>query len=612
MACVLGNILNTQAQSVEEIKNNQDYVWGEGSGITLEEAEQAALAQMSRGISVSIFNTTLDADDNGNNIQKSILQSISSARLQNVQTRILSEEPNAHVFCFLHKDEVQKMFKQREQRILDLIETGKTAEERLQIDDALRCYYWALLLSKSAPEPISISFGDQQGLSSSLLPIKIKSVLQMLKAEILDGNIESGRIQARVKITYNDKDVSSIQFNYHDGQSIVGPVLVKDGIGEMDLVTLPGNKKLHITYEIRFKNEIDPLDAELRGLYVAGILPTFDASTEIPIKLKGDNIRAGKAEKTDMTGEALIAAQPTKEKKTITMKGAPDPTTLHEAIINVENAIRAKNPELAYQQFTPEGYKLFCTLINETGQVSLSGTSNYEFIEADGFLTGRATRIKIRFKNGKTFMENLVYRFNPQSRKIESIAFALTKRAENDIMNAAASWPEVSRWAILNFMEDYQTAFALKRLDYISSIFADNAIIITGTLLKNIDETDQIFDRNKLVNFGAKSKNVKYSQHTKAEYIQRLENIFNRREYVHLTFENNVTKLIDLPSVVTTGAAFGIEIKQRYTSPTYSDEGYLTLVFDTRGQHPIIHVRLWQPDKSEMMSLQEFISHFSN
>lgn len=104
-----------------------------------------------------------------------------------------------------------------------------------------------------------------------------------------------------------------------------------------------------------------------------------------------------------------------------------------------------------------------------------------------------------------------------------------------------------------------------------------------------------------------------YSQLSKTEYIDRLRKIFSTREYVHLQFEDNVTRMIDLPAIngINKGAAFGIEIKQRYESTGYSDDGYLTMVFDTRGKLPIIHVRLWQPDKNNMMSLQEFISRFN-
>ena len=603
------------AQSMSEVKNNPDFYWGEGSGVTTDEAEQKAVAQMSRSISVSIFNKTENSRENNSVMQKNIQKSISSARLQNVQIRVLQDEPDAKVFCFMSKEEVLKMFKQREERIKDLVDTGKKAEDRLQIDDALRCYYWALLLAKTSVEPVKVQFSDQEGLATSLLPVKIKSVLQLLKAEVMEGGIEGSNISTRLKFTYNDKVVSSLQYTYNDGQGIVGPVHVKDGVGEVDLVSFPANGKLHLNFETRFKNEVDPLDTELLGLFVGSGLPTFNSSVDVAVKMKGNSVKAGKQDKDKdnmATDATVIAPQPTKDRKTIAIRNAANTTTLHGAVLDVENAIKAQKPELAFSRFTPDGYKLFEKLMRETGQVTLVGKSDYEFVEADKNYIARSTRIKVKFKGGKAFMENLVYRFDKKSGKIESVAFALTKRAEDDIMNAAATWPEVSRWAILNFMEDYQTAFALKRLDYISSIFSDDAIIITGAVLKKLNENDQVFDRNKIIKFDNNPKKVVYSKHTKSEYIQRLGDIFQKRDYVHLTFENNVTKLINLPSVVSHGAAFGIEIKQRYSSSTYSDEGYLTLALDTRGEHPIIHVRLWQPDKTEMMSLQEFVSKFTN
>lgn len=607
--CALVIMVNAHSQSMSEIKNSNNYVWGEGTGVTVEDAEKAALAQMSRSIAVTIYNKTIDTEENGNSLQKSILQSVSTAHLRNVQIKILEDNPNARVFCFILRHEIKKMFQLREEKILDLVEMGKKAEGRLQIDDALRCYYWALVLAKSNVEPITVSFNNEKGYAVTLLPIKIKSVLQHIKADVVEGEVHGKGLNAIIRFTYCDNPVSSLQFNYNDGQSIVGPVVIRDGIGEVDLVSIPDNEKIFITYETRFKNELDPLNIELNSIYSTGGLPIIPSSIEIPIRIRGKAVKKGKTS-YDKESE-IMSAEPVKIKTPIKMKNVQQSDLLLDAVINVEAAIKKKNPAAVYSHFTPEGYQIFTRLLG-IGQIEILGKPNYEFIDADGYLIGRSTHIKVKFKGGRSFMENLVYRFNPQSKKIESVAFALTKQAENDIMNSAAAWPEISRWAILNFMEDYQTAFALKRLDYISNIFSDDALIITGTVLKKMKDTDQLFDANKMIDLDTKTKNVTYSRHTKKEYIQRLDRIFKEREFVHLSFENNVTNIINLPSVVNRGAAFGIEIKQRYISTGYSDEGYLTLIFDTRGKNPIIHVRLWQPNKTGMMGLQEFISKFTN
>ena len=596
----------SHAQSIDEIKKNSNYIWGEGNGTTMSDAEGEALRQMSVQISVSVYNSSYDEESNDNSVQKAVLQSVSSAKFTNVQMRVLEEEPNAKVFCFMSRSEVKKMFEKRANHIVNMVDAGKTAESRMMIDEALRNYYWALVLAKTTPEPVEIEFNDKKGEATSLLPIKIKSVLAMINASV--DEIQDGK-NLILGFTYNGKPVSSLNFKYNDGQSIVGPIVARDGIGEASMASIPADGKLHLTYELRFRNEVDPTDSDIAGAFNAGILPNINSSVAIAIKSNSKK----KAAAPVLASAEMLAAQPTNDKRSIAMQNADNTDDLQQAVLAVEAAISSNNPKSAFSYFTPEGYTLFANLMAKNGKVTLVGKAqSHNFIIADGYIIGRATNIKRQFRNGKAFMEKLVYRFNPESRKIESVAFALTQRAENDIMNAAASWPEVSRWAILNFMEDYQTAFALKRTDYINSIFSDDALIITGTILKKLNNAERAFDRSKSLDLGG-PKDIAYSQLSKTEYIDRLRKIFSTREYVHLQFEDNVTRMIDLPAIngINKGAAFGIEIKQRYESTGYSDDGYLTMVFDTRGKLPIIHVRLWQPDKNNMMSLQEFISRFN-
>lgn len=596
----------SHAQSIDEIKKNSNYIWGEGNGTTMSDAEGEALRQMSVQISVSVYNSSYDEESNDNSVQKAVLQSVSSAKFTNVQMRVLEEEPNARVFCFMPRSEVKKMFEKRASHITNMVDAGKTAESRMMIDEALRNYYWALVLAKTTPEPVEIEFNDKKGEATSLLPIKIKSVLAMINASV--DEIQDGK-NLILGFTYNGKPVSSLNFKYNDGQSIVGPIVARDGIGEASMASIPADGKLHLTYELRFRNEVDPTDSDIAGAFNAGLLPNINSSVAIAIKSNSKK----KAAAPVLASAEILAAQPTNDKHSIAMQNADNTDDLQKAVLAVEAAISSNNPKSAFNYFTPEGYTLFANLMAKNGKVTLVGKAqNHNFIIADGYIIGRATNIKRQFRNGKAFMEKLVYRFNPESRKIESVAFALTQRAENDIMNAAASWPEVSRWAILNFMEDYQTAFALKRTNYINSIFSDDALIITGTILKKLNNAERAFDRSKSLDLGG-PKDIAYSQLSKTEYIDRLRKIFSTREYVHLQFEDNVTRMIDLPAIngINKGAAFGIEIKQRYESTGYSDDGYLTMVFDTRGKLPIIHVRLWQPDKNNMMSLQEFISRFN-
>lgn len=97
----------SHAQSIDEIKKNSNYIWGEGNGTTMSDAEGEALRQMSVQISVSVYNSSYDEESNDNSVQKAVLQSVSSAKFTNVQMRVLEEEPNAKVFCFMSRSEVK-------------------------------------------------------------------------------------------------------------------------------------------------------------------------------------------------------------------------------------------------------------------------------------------------------------------------------------------------------------------------------------------------------------------------------------------------------------------------------------------------------------------------
>jgi hypothetical protein len=46
-------------------------------------------------------------------------------------------------------------------------------------------------------------------------------------------------------------------------------------------------------------------------------------------------------------------------------------------------------------------------------------------------------------------------------------------------MNRGA-WSAEARQTIMEFLENYKTAYALKRIDYLRTIFDDDAVIIVG------------------------------------------------------------------------------------------------------------------------------------
>ncbi|MBQ7449619.1 MAG: hypothetical protein IJS73_07470 [Paludibacteraceae bacterium] len=204
------------------------------------------------------------------------------------------------------------------------------------------------------------------------------------------------------------------------------------------------------------------------------------------------------------------------------------------------------------------------------------------------------------FKSGvrKSFVENVVFTFNEQS-LIDNVTFGLGETTTKDIMHHSR-WPLLARQQIIMFLENYQTAYALKRLEYIESIFSDDAIIIIGKVVRKLEKDGD----GQYVN----NKYVKRTQKTKKEYISDLRHCFRQQEFVNIRFSD-----IEVQSAGCKDCKnlYGIQVKQDYYSSTYGDTGFLFLLADlTDKDRPIIRVRTWQeepdPELNRYYSIEDF------
>ena len=148
----------------------------------------------------------------------------------------------------------------------------------------------------------------------------------------------------------------------------------------------------------------------------------------------------------------------------------------------------------------------------------------------------------------------------------------------------------------MNFLENYKTAYGLKRLDYIRSIFDDDAVIIVGNIVRQAKMTI-----NPETGVATTSNNtiIKKNRYTKDQYLDNLKKCFGSQEYINIRFANN-----DVIKLAKGGELYAIQIAQDYYSTTYGDKGYLFLIVDINDpEKPIIKVRTWQPDKDPNFGL---------
>ena len=255
-------------------------------------------------------------------------------------------------------------------------------------------------------------------------------------------------------------------------------------------------------------------------------------------------------------------------------------------IEKVINAIRSKAYSNVKSLFTEEGYDMFTRLINY-GTATILGKPELHFYQLNGRVICRSVPMKFAFKNNnRSFVEDVTFTFGADQ-LIESIAFGLDKAARDDIFNREArGWNDSIRMVIATFLENYKTAFALKRADYIKSIFDDDAIIIVGHVIKKAQKTAE---NEKYLD----NEVVKHTRYSKQEYIRNVERSFKSNQFINIRFTDNDVKKMGVGE-----DTYGIQIHQDYYSSNYADTGYLFLMVDLNDPDlPCIKVRTWQPKR---------------
>ena len=570
------------ADKAEDIKNAADYLWGQGYGATVKEADREALADLMSKISVQIESdfviderevNTAAGNDAQSTVQN-VVRTYSQGTLKNTRSVIVSEGPTAAVIRYIKRSEIEKAFKDREENVLSYVYSARNAEKAGRIDAALRYYYWASCLLKSLQDPSQVKFSED-GVKFPMtmwIPEQIRTILSQIKVEVT--KVEGQEVS--LLFTYKDKPVTSLDFHYWDGQNYSNIFSAKDGIMEVEMRPGAPTNKFNIQYEYEFKSQMRQ-DPELEQ--VMNIFNTVNYKEATVTVLSGNKSEQKQA-------QAVLQAAVSNMSVATHAVQVAQPKPYVKTIDQVVNAIKQKNYESVSDQFTAEGYDMFDKLVHY-GNATVIGDPNLQFYKLGDRTICRSVPMKFTFKNNKrAFVEDVTFTFN-KDEKIESVAFGLDKTARDDIFNRdAAAWNDSVRMVIATFLENYKTAFALKRLDYIQSIFDDDAIIIVGHVTKHANKKGE--NQNYIDN-----EMVKYTRQDKATYLKNLEKSFGSNEFINIRFTDNEVKKMGKG-----GETYGIQIHQDYYSSNYGDTGYLFLMVDLNEMDaPIIKVRTWQPNR---------------
>ncbi|MBV3635558.1 MULTISPECIES: LPP20 family lipoprotein [Bacteroides] len=591
--------LAAKGQSIEEIQTSKDYIWGTGNAASLKKADNEALAALISQISTNVsskFEQLTEGGTDGDKATvdetfKSVINTYSRATLNNTRRIVIQNEPEAVVMRYIKVAEIQRIFDGRKTKILDFAQEAIRAEKKAQVADALRYYYWALVLLQSYPDGNFLTMKDEEGkdlLLTTWIPKQMNDIFSNLKVSMESTHLDGDLKTINLKVLYKGQPARNYDYTYFDGRDWSNIFSAKDGTGIVELPVLANARNLQLRTEYMFEGEAN-IDNEL-----SEVMGTVNPITmrNCALKLEGDEPKPGveKAEDVQLAGTDSATTTNNGIRFLSTMQSAAYEDTMKK----VESSIRTRNYDGIQDLCTKNGYDMFNSLI-KYGQAKIVSEPQFKFLECNGEVTCRSLPLSFKFKsNQRTFVEDVVFTLNKEG-KIDCLSFGLNKPAVDDIMNQT-SWNDTVRNVLINFLESYKTAYALKRYDYINSIFSDDALIITGSVLKHtVSNEGQAMSKQA----------VKYTRQTKSEYMKKLQHIFRSSEFINLRFADNQVRKSGVG-----GEIYGIQIKQDYFSSSYGDTGYLFLMVDLNNpKEPVIHVRTWQPEKDPDFGLID-LSHF--
>lgn len=193
--------------------------------------------------------------------------------------------------------------------------------------------------------------------------------------------------------------------------------------------------------------------------------------------------------------------------------------------------------------------------------------------------------------------QELCIDFDPAG-KITDINFAMPNSQYLSVMRDGARLGDTERrLQIVSWCEKLRNAYNQQDINFMDAIFSEDALIITGRVIKERKVSDV-----KLINL----QKVEYVKQTKQQYLAKLKKIFDIQKqtkgYINVQFDDY--NVVRHPSKTN---YYGVTLNQKWHTRGYSDEGTLFLIWDfSNPDEPKIHVRTWQPTIDKTFTLSDF------
>lgn len=232
----------------------------------------------------------------------------------------------------------------------------------------------------------------------------------------------------------------------------------------------------------------------------------------------------------------------------------------------------------------------------KTSILSMWETSPFRCIETEIIERGYVTPAGYQVRNIPLFLKDfsedeayaeIAINFNKKG-EIVDIYFTVDYHNYMEILNAEGNEVQDlrNRNVILDFVENFRTAYNRKDLSFLQKVYSNDALIITGKVVKVKENSDTYLQ-------SLPKEKIEYQIKTKKEYLTSLANVFKNNSRISISFDE-----IEVARHPRYEDLYGVTLKQYWNTTNYSDVGYLFLMIDFReADNPQIHVRTWQPEK---------------
>lgn len=592
------------AQIIQDT-DRKKYVWAIGYGETLEEADSDAMTTLvSFDTNITSIETSAlkDVSTTEGNYSESVYSgkstSISNMYLENVRREVLADKDGLkRVLRYTSREDWDARNEVLRNKIEEYITLGKFAKD---VEYKIQYFSWANVLLQTYPgneKPIMI---DDSTYAKHWL---VNELRQMLKEiEISVNSIEHDKTNTHypykvyLDFIYQDKPIGDLIFSFFDGRGYVYNETVNDGRALVQVKDI--SSKLSIDIDCLNKNLARQLDPTIFVL-----LENDMYTVALDEAHKSIDLQNGGPKPQRKVNTASVDSKLNQQVKSIAetyveiVDKVDSPKPFNKIMESITSSIQKKDPSTIREHFSDGAWQQYQRIV-ATGNPVIARTPEYKFIKHDTLTICQSIPLKLKFSGNRSFIEDVVFRIDNKSMKIESVAYRLSLKTEQEIM--AMSWDDAARLTLINFLEDYRTAYCLMNIDYIDNVFADDAYIIVGRVLKR---SNRKFSDSANYKFDSQEE-VEYSHQTKDEYIYNLRKSFKSKEFVNIRFEDcNVAKGSDAKEGI-----YAVQVKQMYYSNNYADEGILTLAIDMREDiHPLVRVRVWQAERDVKYNAEAMI-----